>query len=168
MCFRYLPNGKIALGKWGRKNRGVFDAFSLRGNFISNKIIKEERKMKRILSLTLVLLMLISSMFVVSCKKEEDGEERTFTFTVVHADGTSKSIEVTTTKNNLADALVEKGIISGEESQYGLYVTTVDGEYHKWEDDGKYWALYIGEELASTGASSIQIENGGKYTFKVE
>lgn len=112
--------------------------------------------------------MLVSFVFIVSCKKEEDGEEKTFTFTVVHADGASKDFEITTTKNYLADALVEEGIISGEGSQYGLYVTTVDGEYHKWEDDGKYWALYIGDTSSPTGASSVEIEDGASYSFKAE
>lgn len=124
--------------------------------------------MKKFLSLTLALLMLVSFVFIVSCKKEEDGEEKTFTFTVVHADGASKDFEITTTKNYLADALVEEGIISGEDSQYGLYVTTVDGEYHKWEDDGKYWALYIGDTSSPTGASSVEIEDGASYSFKAE
>ncbi|MBQ7411888.1 MAG: DUF4430 domain-containing protein [Clostridia bacterium] len=124
--------------------------------------------MKKILSFTLALLMLVSFVFIVSCKKEEDGDEKTFTFTVVYADGASKDFEITTTKNYLADALVEEGIISGEDSQYGLYVTTVDGEYHKWEDDGKYWALYIGDTSSPTGASSVEIEDGASYSFKAE
>lgn len=123
--------------------------------------------MKRILSLTLALLMLFAMVFIVSCK-EENGDEKTFTFVAVNADGTSKSFEVTTTKNYLADALVEEGIISGEDSQYGLYVTTVNGEYHKWEDDGKFWALYEGDTMASTGASSLEIKDGATYSFKAE
>lgn len=124
--------------------------------------------MKRILSLTLALIMLFSTIFIVSCKKEEDGEEKSFTFTVVFLDGTSKSYNITTTKNYLADALVEENLISGEDSQYGLYVTTVDGEYHKWEDDGKFWALYEGDTSAPTGASSLEIKDGATYSFKAE
>lgn len=124
--------------------------------------------MKRILSLTLALIMLFSTIFIVSCKKEEDGEEKSFTFTVVFLDGTSKSYDITTTKNYLADALVEENLISGEDSQYGLYVTTVDGEYHKWEDDGKFWALYEGDTSAPTGASSLEIKDGATYSFKAE
>ena len=40
-CRMYVfgkPNGKIALGKGGRNDRGVFDAFLSSGAFISNKI----------------------------------------------------------------------------------------------------------------------------------
>ena len=123
--------------------------------------------MKRILSLTLVLLMLLASVFVVSCKKE-DGEEKTFTFTVVHADGTTKDFEITTTRAYLSDALTDEKLISGEDSQYGLYVTTVNGEYHKWEDDGKYWALYVNGEYAGAGVESTEIEDGASYSFKAE
>ena len=134
--------------------------------FISNKL-NRGMKMKRVLSLTLALLMLFASFALVSCR-EEDGDEKSFTFIAVHADGTSKSFEITTTKNYLADALVEEGIISGEDSQYGLYVTTVNGEYHKWEDDGTYWALYEGDAMAATGASSLEIKDGATYSFKAE
>lgn len=123
--------------------------------------------MKRILSLTLALLMLLASFMLVSCK-EEDGEEKAFTFICVHADGSEKSYEITTEKEMLGDALIEEGIIAGENGAYGLYVTTVDGEYHKWEDDGKYWALYIGDAYASTGVDTTKITDGATYTFKAE
>lgn len=125
--------------------------------------------MKRLLSITLVILMLLASMLMaVSCKKEDDGVERTFTFTAVHADGTSKDFTITSKRTTLADALVDEGLISGENSQYGLYVTTVNGEYHKFEEDGKYWALYINGEYAMTGVDSTNIEDGATYSFKAE
>lgn len=124
--------------------------------------------MKRALTLTLALLMLFASVFVIASCKKDDGEEVSFTLVVVHLDGTEKSFDITTERAYLADALVDEGIVSGEDSQYGLYITTVDGEYHKFEDDGKYWALYVGDEMASTGASSLEISEGATYKLKAE
>lgn len=124
--------------------------------------------MKRALTLTLALLMLFASVFVIASCKKDDGEEVSFTLVVVHLDGTEKSFDITTERAYLADALVDEKIVSGEDSQYGLYITTVDGEYHKFEDDGKYWALYVGDEMASTGASSLEISEGATYKLKAE
>ena len=87
---------------------------------------------------------------------------------VVFADGSEKSFTVHTDKENVGDALVEVGLIEGEEGSYGWYITTVDGEYHKWEEDGKYWALYIDGEYAMTGVSSTPITEGAAYSFKAE
>ena len=125
--------------------------------------------MKRVLSLTVVCLLLITSVFfVASCGEKESETELSFTFEVVHLDGTEKSFEVKTYKTILADALTEKGYISGYQSQYGLTVETVDGETLDWEESGAYWALYINGEYAMTGVSSTNVEDGATYTFKAE
>ena len=124
--------------------------------------------MKRVVTLALALLMLTLSVFVIASCKKDDGEEVSFTLVVVHLDGTEKSFDITTERAYLAEALVDEGIASGEDSQYGLYITTVDGEYHKFEEDGKYWALYVGDEMASVGASSLELSEGATYKLKAE
>ena len=50
------------------------------------------------------------------------------TLKVVHGDGTEKEFPITTTAATLGDALVAEGLVEGEESSYGLFITTVDGE----------------------------------------
>ena len=124
--------------------------------------------MKRILSLSVACLILLSALFIASCGGKESETELTFTFEVVHLDGTEKTFEVKTYKTILADALTEKGYISGYNSQYGLTVETVDGETLDWNTSGAYWALYINGEYAITGVSSTTIEDGATYTFKAE
>ena len=126
--------------------------------------------MKKILSLTLALLMLvITCLAIVSCNDDEtDTSEKTFTFTVVHADGATKDFTITTTEAILANALVNEGIIAGEDGPYGLYVKTVDGETLDYETDGKYWALYIDGQYAVTGVDSTEIKDGATYSFKAE
>ncbi len=124
--------------------------------------------MKRILSLTLALLMLFASIFMLASCREEDGDERSFTFVVVHADGSEKSYEITTTRAYLGDALIDEGLIEGENGPYGIYVKTVDGETLDYDKDGKYWSLYIGDDYAPTGADKTKITNGAVYSFKAE
>ena len=131
---------------------------------------KNERRsiMKRTLSIALTCLLVCTSIFFIcSCNKESD-TELTFTFEVVHLDGTQKSFEIKTYKTTLADALTEKGLIGGYQSQYGLTVETVDGETLDWETSGAYWALYKNGDYSPTGVSLTKIENGATYSFKAE
>ena len=115
-----------------------------------------------------------SALFVISCGEEETttaGETTapvSFSLVVVKLDGSEKTHSITTTEPNLAAALVKEGIIEGEEGQYGFVVQVVDGERHYWEEDGKYWAIYIGDEYATVGISSIVPEEGKVYKLKAE
>ena len=123
--------------------------------------------MKRILSLTLALLVLFASLMLVSCR-EPDGEEKSFTFVCVHADGSSKTFEITSERAYLGDALLDEGLIAGENGSYGLYVKTVDGETLDYDADAMYWSLYIGDDYAPTGVDTTKIEDGVTYSFKAE
>ena len=124
--------------------------------------------MKRILSLTLVLLMLLASFMLFSCNDNEEETEKTFTFTVVHNNGEEKSFTITSTKKTVGEALIDEGLIAGEDSQYGLYVKTVDGETLDYDTDGKYWAFYANGEYAMAGVDTTNIVDGAAYSFKAE
>ena len=92
------------------------------------------------------------------------GEGNTeFSFTAVKKDGTTATYTVKTDKKTVGEALVDAGLIKGEEGQYGLYVTEVDGEYHKYEEDGYYWAFYENGEYAFSGVDSTEIKPGTEY-----
>ena len=71
-------------------------------------------------------------------------------------------------KTTVGDALVELGMIEGEESEYGLYVKTVNGVTADYDKDGVYWAFYIDGEYASSGVDSTEITEGSTYSFKME
>ena len=60
------------------------------------------------------------------------------------------------------------GLIAGEDSEYGLYVKTVNGVTVDYDQDGKYWAFYVDGEYAATGVDSTDITTGATYTFKAE
>ena len=128
------------------------------------------RTFKRTVAMLLAAAAIVcSALFVISCGEEETttaGETTapvSFSLVVVKLDGSEKTHSVTTTETTLAAALIKEGIIEGEEGQYGFVVQVVDGERHYWEEDGKYWAIYIGDEYASVGISSIIPEEGKVY-----
>lgn len=98
----------------------------------------------------------------------EDDEELTmFTLTVTDQEGTETEILVHTDKETVGEALLEFGLIEGEESEYGLYVKTVNGITVDYDKDGVYWAFYINGEYATSGVDSTVTE-GDVYSFKVE
>lgn len=90
------------------------------------------------------------------------------TVVIVHSDGAEKTLEYDTDAEYLADLLLEKELAAGYESEYGLTIESVDGEAAVWETDSAYWALYIGEEAAITGASGIVLTDGGIYKLVYE
>ena len=97
------------------------------------------------------------------------GEGNTvFAFTVVDKEGNETPFEIHTDKETVGEALMELELIAGEESEYGLYVKTVNGITADYDKDGVYWAFYINGEYALTGVGSTKITEGESYSFKVE
>ena len=91
-----------------------------------------------------------------------------FTFTVIDAEGKETSYQINTDKKTVGKALVELELIAGEESEYGLYVKTVNGITVDYDKDGKYWAFYVNGKYAEKGVDVTDITEGATYSFKVE
>ena len=96
-----------------------------------------------------------------------EGETK-FSFTVVDKDGKETNFEIHTDKKTVGEALLELELISGEESEYGLYVKTVNGITADYDVDKTYWAFYVDGEYATAGVDTTTIEAGAAYSFKVE
>ena len=92
----------------------------------------------------------------------------TFDFTVVDLDGKETKFKVATNKTTVGAALLDVELIAGEDSQYGLYVKTVNGITLDYDTDGKYWAFYVNGEYAMSGVETTDIVAGDEYAFKAE
>lgn len=145
----------------------------------------QKRNWKKNLSLLFCVMLIITmTVFTAACGSGKDnvsstgetaqdgdvlGQGKTqFTFAVVDEEGNKKQFEIHTDKETVGEALLELGMIAGDEGDYGLYVKTVNGITVDYDEDGKYWAFYIDDEYAATGVDSTPIEDGKVYTFKVE
>ena len=73
-----------------------------------------------------------------------------------------------TDKTVVGEALLDTGIIAGEDGDFGLYVKTVNGITADFDVDGTYWAFYINGEYAMTGVDQTDITPGTAYAMKVE
>ena len=97
------------------------------------------------------------------------GEGKTsFNFTVPDLEGNEPKFEIHTDEKTVGAALLGVGLIAGEDSDFGLYVTTVNGVTLDWDKDGKYWAFYVNGEYATTGVDSTDVTAGETYSFVAE
>lgn len=96
-----------------------------------------------------------------------DGETQ-LSFTVVDPEGKESHFVIYTDKTILSDALLEHDLIAGEDSEYGLYVKTVNGITLDYNKDGKYWAFYVNDAYATKGVEKTEIDDSAKYCFKAE
>lgn len=93
--------------------------------------------------------------------------EQEFTFKVTTDDGT-KTYKVLTDKKTVGEALLENGLIAGDESEFGLYVKKVDGIVADYDTTKTYWAFYVDGQYAMSGVDSTEIEEGKIYEFRIE
>ena len=99
---------------------------------------------------------------------ETQKAEKSFTFVVVDASGKETSFEISSGKTTVGEALLDEGLIAGEDGQYGLYVKTVNGITLDFDADGKYWAFYVNGEYGMSGVDATEIVDGDTYSFKAE
>ena len=125
-------------------------------------------KNKKLVLAAVAIVLVIGLMVGVwmSTRPETESSSKGYTVTVIHKDGTEKVFEYRTDEEYLAGALLEEGLVSGEDSQYGLTIITVDGEAAVWNTDSAYWAIWIGEEMAMTGASETPVYDGSTYKLE--
>jgi len=140
---------------------------------------------KKITSLLLCMMLIVAMALTAGCggKKQQEnnssagqevsvnklGEGKTqFNFTVVDKDGKETAFDIHTDKTTVGDALLELGLIAGEEGAYGLYVKQVNGITADYDVDQTYWAFYVNGEYGMTGVDVTNIEAGATYSFKVE
>ena len=102
--------------------------------------------------------------FVKTVSYTEKGEGATsFYFTVKNTDGTVTKFIIHTDKTTVGAALLELGLIAGDESDWGLMVTTVNGITADWDTEQAYWAFYINGEYAQTGVDSTDVVADAVY-----
>ncbi len=76
-----------------------------------------------------------------------------------------KAITFTISSNEktVGAAMVEQGLISGDNGDYGLYVKNVNGITADFDVDQSYWAFNIDGEYATSGVDTTEIKEGVKY-----
>ena len=137
--------------------------------------------MKKIIALILALVMALSLVAcggtdtpdttpstepsVESTPAASDSVGASFTVVVTDLDGSESTFEYTSEAETVGEALVAEGLIAGDQSEWGLMVTTVNGITADWATENAYWALYINGEYAQTGVDATELTDGATYSF---
>ena len=82
---------------------------------------------------------------------------------VVSADGQSITFTIKSDAETVGAALLALNLIAGEESQYGLYVKTVNGMLADYDVDQTYWGFFKNGEYMSTGVDATAFADGDQY-----
>ena len=131
----------------------------------------KKKKLGFILSFVLVALIAVGALS--GCNDDESpdgviniGEGATvFKFEVTDNTGNVTAWNVSTNQKTVGAALLETELIKGDESDWGLMVSTVNGLLADYSVDLSWWAFYIDGEMAVTGVDTTDIEPGGTYAF---
>ena len=125
-----------------------------------------------------IVLIAVTALFTTGCNDSKtvstpseaqvSSQTAEFTFKVTDASGKETDFTINTDKKTVGEALLDKGLIAGDESEYGLYVKTVNGVTLDYDKDGMYWAFYENGQYASKGVDSTEVTAGAEYAFKAE
>ena len=96
---------------------------------------------------------------------QEPAGSKKITVTVVHKDGSKKDFVCQTDEKFLGPVLVKEKIVEDNQEGFGLYIKVADGERADYTLDQAYWAVFIGDQEAMTGADEIPVKDGD--TFKL-
>ena len=124
------------------------------------------QKNKKILIIAAVVLLLIAGalLLIEGSKKPVPIEgSKTITVTVIQEGVEDKVFTIHTDAEFLRGALEQENLIEGTESEYGLYVTTVDGVV---ADDAKrqWWCFNDGEgNMLNSGVDTTPIADGDSF-----
>lgn len=132
--------------------------------------------MKRVLSVLFVICLLVTA---VACNNSSDatgvwenavfnsnkefGEGSKTVTVAVTAEDKTVNFTIKTDEKYLGDALLTHELISGEESEYGLYIKSVNGIVADYDVDQHYWAFYKNGEYMMTGVDTTEFNDGEHY-----
>lgn len=94
---------------------------------------------------------------------KEFGEGAKTVICEVKAEDKTVTFTVKTDKKTVGEALLDNGIIEGDEGPYGLYIKKVNGILADYDINQCYWAFYIDGEMAMSGVDGTDITEGVTY-----
>lgn len=128
--------------------------------------MKEKKKVIIAIVALIAAVAVFAGIYFAFGRPETNAGSKTLTIEVIAPDY-SKTHEIKTDAEFLGEALKEEGIIEGEESQYGLFITSVDSIK---ADDSKqqWWCITKGGADVMTGADSTPIADGDTFEFTLK
>lgn len=127
--------------------------------------MQKKSKIISIVAVCVLIALVVGALLLYNANKPQaQAGDKNIVVTVVHKDESRKEFKINTSAENLRTACEEQSLIAGDESEYGLYVKTVDGET---ADDAnrEWWCVTKGGEMLTTGVDDTMIADGEQYEF---
>ncbi len=134
-----------------------------------------KKQFKSLLALLLILTTMLALFACARVSAEGKWENATYRSDKSFGDG-EKTVTVAviveeqkviftllTDKETLADALLEHGLIEGEDGAFGIYVKKVNGITADYNEDSTWWGVEQNGTLLPTGMSGILVKDGDHY-----
>lgn len=124
-----------------------------------------QKNTKQIVGISAVVLVLLIAAFtatwLLSRPQTAEGQ-KTITVDIVLADGTTETLTIETDEEYLRGVLEQEGLISGTESEFGLFVTTVNGTTVD-EANQEWWSFSKNGEALMTGVGETPVADGDHF-----
>lgn len=122
--------------------------------------MKKQKKLIAALVGLVVLIGVLLTVYFVNKPTPTKGD-KTITVSVVTSDDT-QSFTYSTNREYLADVLLDEKLVEGSETEYGLFITTVNGVAAD-DSNMEWWCITKDGEMLQTGASDTPINDGDKF-----
>ena len=106
-------------------------------------------------------VLILGSVYVFTRPAVSKGDKH-IVVEVVHADGASKEYEYDTDEEYLRNVLEPAGLIAGEDSEYGMFVKTVDG-YTVDDAKQEWWCFTQDGVQVNTGVDTTPVADGDHF-----
>ena len=112
----------------------------------------------------LALAAVLTGVYFLFREKPVEGSKN-ITIEVVDSKGASTVYKLKTDAQFLRQAIEEtEGLeVIGTESDYGLMVSTVNGETADFSVDASYWGVYVNGEYCNYGIDTQPVEDGDAF-----
>ena len=129
----------------------------------------DKKKIVTVIASVGALAVLVAAMLLTyNVFKEKPAEgSKEITIEVVNSAGESTVYELKTDALYLYQAMDEaEGLTyDGTESEYGLMVSTVNGEVADYSVDCSYWSFYVNDEYCNYGIDTQPIMDGDAFAI---
>lgn len=139
------------------------------------KMTQEKKKFNKKALLGVGILVVLIAVFAITYsvfrEKPVDGS-KSITIEVVNKAAQSTLYELETDALYLRQAMeeaAEEGLtFSGSESDFGMYVDTVNGETADYSLNGSYWSFYVNDTYCNLGIDSQPVNDGDAFKIVYE
>ncbi len=128
-----------------------------------------KKSVKIILSITgvVILIAALAAVWMIFGAKPVEGA-KAITIEVINSADESTLYEINTDAEYLRQAMDEaEGLTyDGTESEYGLMISTVNGEVADFNVNGSYWSFYVNGEYCNYGIDTQPVVDGDAFVIE--